>query len=117
MSHEVRIDRVPTAEPSPSPLMPPTHLGLPQLAPGVPHGVLPVLPTALSMHSPHLLAQMSHFLMSLREQHHKLRLQEAQNSRSSPVNLHQDEDSQSEVDPSETTAKAVKVNHNNNNTT
>ena len=115
MSHEVRIDRVPE-QPSPSPLMHPTHLGLPPLAP-VPHGVLPVLPTALSMHSPHLLAQMSHFLMSLREQHHKLRMQEAQNSRSSPVNLHQDEDSQSEVDPSETTAKAVKVNHINNNTT
>ena len=116
MSHEVRIDRVPE-QPSPSPLMHPTHLGLPPLAP-VPHGVLPVLPTALSMHSPHLLAQMSHFLMSLREQHHKLRMQEAQNSRSSPVN---DEDSKSDVESGTETStaasKSVKVNHNNNNTT
>merc|ERR1740129_1733154 len=30
------------------------------------------------MHSPHLLAQMSHFLMSLREQHQKLRLVQEQ---------------------------------------
>ena len=117
MSHEVRIDRVPTAtqpQPSPSPLMHPTHLGLPPLAP-VPHGVLPVLPTALSMHSPHLLAQMSHFLMSLREQHHKLRMQEAaqQSSKSS-----HDEDSNASKSETETaTPKTVKVNHNNNNTT
>lgn len=82
MSHEVRVDRVPTvvataaSQASPSVLMHPSHLGLPQLAPVVPHGVLPaaaVLPTALSMHSPHLLAQMSHFLMSLRDHHQKLR--------------------------------------------
>lgn len=86
MSHEVRIDRVPTAEASPSPLMhPASHLGLPAIAPMVPSAVLPaaaVLPTALSMHSPHLLAQMSHFLMSLREHQHKLR-QEAEEDRES----------------------------------
>merc|ERR1712088_225640 len=33
------------------------------------------------MHSPHLLAQMSHFLMSLREQHQKLRLVQEANSK------------------------------------
>ena len=81
MSHEVRIDRVPTAatQASPSPLLHPSHLGLPPLAP-MPHGVLPtsLMPShaALAMHSPTLLAQMSHFLMSLREQQQKLRLHE-----------------------------------------
>ena len=109
MSHEVRIDRVPTAQPqpSPSPLMHPTHLGLPPLAP-MPHGVLPVLPTALSMHSPHLLAQMSHFLMSLREQHHKLRLQDptsAQAGNESPKPTHPDDDAES----------TSSLNNNNNN--
>ena len=105
-----RIDRVPTAvaePPSPSPLMPPTHLGLPALAP-MPHGVLPM--QALSMHSPHLLAQMSHFLMSLREQHHKLRMQEAQKSQengSSP--------NEPKIEPSQPTK--ITLNNNNNNTT
>ena len=81
MSHEVRIDRVPTAatQASPSPLLHPGHLGLPPLAP-MPHGVLPtsLMPShaALAMHSPTLLAQMSHFLMSLREQQAKMRLHE-----------------------------------------
>ena len=113
MSHEVRIDRVPTAQsqPSPSPLMHPTHLGLPPLAP-MPHGVLPVLPTALSMHSPHLLAQMSHFLMSLREQQHKLRLQdEAQNSTSITPKLPIAEDDQE----SESSISTTTTNNNNNN--
>jgi len=89
MSHEVRIDRVPATQPqpSPSPLMHPSHLGLPPLAP-VPHGVLPVLPAALSMHSPHLLAQMSHFLMSLREQHQKLRLVQEQQANISNSKSH-----------------------------
>lgn len=87
MSHEVRIDRVPTAatQASPSPLLHPGHLGLPPLAP-MPHGVLPasLMPShaALAMHSPTLLAQMSHFLMSLREQQQKMRLHEEEEAKS-----------------------------------
>ena len=122
MSHEVRIDRVPTAQPqpSPSPLMHPSHLGLPPMAP-VPHGVLPVLPTALSMHSPHLLAQMSHFLMSLREQHQKLRM--VQEATSNSKNL-EDVDKESNTSRSSTTpitsptsATVPTKNINNNNVT
>ena len=131
MSHEVRIDRVPAAQPqpSPSPLMHPSHLGLPPLAP-IPHGVLPVLPTALSMHSPHLLAQMSHFLMSLREQHQKLRLvqeQQANNSSKSHVDSdHENESNRSTSTTPVTTSPSgggdrnnqttKLVNNNNNNT-
>ena len=139
MSHEVRIDRVPATQPqpSPSPLMHPSHLGLPPLAP-VPHGVLPVLPAALSMHSPHLLAQMSHFLMSLREQHQKLRLVQEQqanisaNSKSHAANTDSDHERESNRSTSTTplltspgsqhqqnnTTKLVggKNNNNNNNT-
>ena len=106
MSHEVRIDRVPTVaqpQPSPSPLMHPSHLGLPPLAP-MPHGVLPVLPTALSMHSPHLLAQMSHFLMSLREQHQKLRM--VQEATSNSKNL-EEIDKESNTSRSSTTPSGV----------
>merc|ERR1719305_811214 len=132
MSHEVRIDRVPATQPqpSPSPLMHPSHLGLPPLAP-VPHGVLPVLPAALSMHSPHLLAQMSHFLMSLREQHQKLRLVQEQqanisNSKSHAANTDSDHERESNRSTSTTplltspgsqqTTKLVGKNNNNNNT-
>merc|ERR1719148_581284 len=40
------------------------------------------------MHSPHLLAQMSHFLMSLREQHQKLRLVQEQQANISNSKSH-----------------------------
>ena len=105
MSHEVRIDRVPATQPqpSPSPLMHPSHLGLPPLAP-VPHGVLPVLPAALSMHSPHLLAQMSHFLMSLREQHQKLRLVQEQQANISNSKSHANTDSDHERESNRSTS-------------
>ena len=133
MSHEVRIDRVPATQPqpSPSPLMHPSHLGLPPLAP-VPHGVLPVLPAALSMHSPHLLAQMSHFLMSLREQHQKLRLVQEQQANISNSKSHAtDSDHERESNRSTSTTpltspgsqqqnnttKLVGKNNNNNNNT
>jgi len=124
MSHEVRIDRVPTAQP-PSPsqshLMHPSHMGLPPMAP-VPHGVLPVLPTALSMHSPHLLAQMSHFLMSLREQHQKQMKLVQEATSNSNKNL-EDVDRESNTSRSSTTpltsptasAATTKVVNNNNN--
>lgn len=134
MSHEVRIDRVPATQPqpSPSPLMHPSHLGLPPLAP-VPHGVLPVLPAALSMHSPHLLAQMSHFLMSLREQHQKLRLVQEQQANISNSKSHATTDSDHERESNRSTSttpltspgsqqqnnttKLVGKNNNNNNNT
>ena len=123
MSHEVRIDRVPATQPqpSPSPLMHPSHLGLPPLAP-VPHGVLPVLPAALSMHSPHLLAQMSHFLMSLREQHQKLRLvQEQQANISSNSKSHATTDSDHERESNRSTSTTPLTSpgsqHQQNNTT
>ena len=110
MSHEVRIDRVPTAatQASPSPLLHPGHLGLPPLAP-MPHGVLPtsLMPShaALAMHSPTLLAQMSHFLMSLREQQQKLRLHEQE----------LEEEAASAKSNSHNNNSSSKILHNNNN--
>merc|ERR1712223_415556 len=77
------------------------------------------------MHSPHLLAQMSHFLMSLREQHQKLRLvQEAnskirhdsENGRDHNLDV-KNESSSANTTPttSPTTTKVVNNNNNNNN--
>merc|ERR1712223_648839 len=77
------------------------------------------------MHSPHLLAQMSHFLMSLREQHQKLRLvQEAnskirhdsENGRDHNLDV-KNESSSASTTPttSPTTTKVVNNNNNNNN--
>merc|ERR550532_2647033 len=89
------------------------------------------------MHSPHLLAQMSHFLMSLREQHQKLRLVQEQqanisNSKSHAANTDSDHERESNRSTSTTplptspgsqhqqnnTTKLVggKNNNNNNNT-
>merc|ERR1739844_408239 len=48
------------------------------------------------MHSPHLLAQMSHFLMSLREQHQKLRLVQEQQANISNSKSHATTDSDHE---------------------
>merc|ERR1719266_3285193 len=74
------------------------------------------------MHSPHLLAQMSHFLMSLREQHQKLRL--VQEATSNSKNL-EDVDKESNTSRSSTTpitsptaaATTKVINNNNNNVT
>merc|ERR1712050_736904 len=72
------------------------------------------------MHSPHLLAQMSHFLMSLREQHQKLRM--VQEATSNSKNL-EDVDKESNTSRSSTTpitspTSAVPTkNINNNNVT
>merc|ERR1712223_1416206 len=78
------------------------------------------------MHSPHLLAQMSHFLMSLREQHQKLRLvQEAnskirhdsENGRDHNLDV-KNESSSANTTPTTsptTTTKVVNNNNNNNN--
>merc|ERR1719203_265435 len=83
------------------------------------------------MHSPHLLAQMSHFLMSLREQHQKLRLVQEQqanisNSKSHAANTDSDHERESNRSTSTTplltspgsqqTTKLVGKNNNNNNT-
>ena len=69
----------------------------------MPHGVLPtsLMPShaALAMHSPTLLAQMSHFLMSLREQQQKLRLHEEEEEAKNHNN------------------NKIPLNNNNNNTT
>merc|ERR1712223_1045138 len=73
------------------------------------------------MHSPHLLAQMSHFLMSLREQHQKLRM--VQEATSNSKNL-EDVDKESNTSRSSTTpitsptsATVPTKNINNNNVT
>merc|ERR1719400_507985 len=73
------------------------------------------------MHSPHLLAQMSHFLMSLREQHQKLRMvQEATvNSKNLEDADRESNTSRSSTTPitSPTTAVPTKNINNNNVTT
>merc|ERR1712223_595611 len=73
------------------------------------------------MHSPHLLAQMSHFLVSLCEQHQKLRM--VQEATSNSKNL-EDVDKESNTSRSSTTpitsptaAATTKVINNNNNIT
>merc|ERR1719491_328405 len=83
------------------------------------------------MHSPHLLAQMSHFLMSLREQHQKLRLVQEQQANISNSKSHAtDSDHERESNRSTSTTpltspgsqqqnnttKLVGKNNNNNNT-
>merc|ERR1719464_1415321 len=82
------------------------------------------------MHSPHLLAQMSHFLMSLREQHQKLRLVQEQQANISNSKSHAATDSDHERESnrststtplltspgSQQTTKLVGKNNNNNNT-
>merc|ERR1711935_1135585 len=84
------------------------------------------------MHSPHLLAQMSHFLMSLREQHQKLRLVQEQQANISNSKSHAtDSDHERESNRSTSTTpltspgsqqlnnttKLVGKNNNNNNNT
>ena len=120
MSHEVRIDRVPTAatQASPSPLLHPGHLDLPPLAP-MPHGVLPtsLMPShaALAMHSPTLLAQMSHFLMSLREQQQKLRLHEQEEEEAAAKSSHNNNSSGGKIlHNNNNNNNNSSVNHNNN---
>merc|ERR1719400_1406822 len=84
------------------------------------------------MHSPHLLAQMSHFLMSLREQHQKLRLVQEQQANISNSKSHATTDSDHERESNRSTSttpltspgsqqqnnttKLVGKNNNNNNT-
>merc|ERR1719464_1509309 len=85
------------------------------------------------MHSPHLLAQMSHFLMSLREQHQKLRLVQEQQANISNSKSHATTDSDHERESNRSTSttpltspgsqqqnnttKLVGKNNNNNNNT
>merc|ERR1719464_2253443 len=85
------------------------------------------------MHSPHLLAQMSHFLMSLREQHQKLRLVQEQQANISNSKSHANTDSDHERESNRSTSttpltspgsqqqnnttKLVGKNNNNNNNT
>merc|ERR1719266_2319672 len=56
------------------------------------------------MHSPHLLAQMSHFLMSLREQHQKLRLVQEQQANISNSKSHATTDSDHERESNRSTS-------------